>query len=297
MTQRDTDYVDAVLPRRRTSQLPNGACDSHNHVFGPFDTLPLKYPPDHAIPLAPAATYLQMLDRAGLQRGVLVQPTQYGFDNAALLQATAASRGRLRGIAAVDAGITDNELQRFAENGVVGLRFVEAPLPSGAPRPGAAGFDAVADLSSRMRGLNFSINVWARNPTLMENIDKLLAPGLPLVLEHMGMLDASQGVDGEHFQTLLSLLREGRLWMKLSFCRCSAAAPHYEDLRPFVDAMVSANPAQLVWGSDWPFIRMLNNEPDVTGLLDVFLEWVDDAALQQQILTDNAARLFSFNDV
>ena len=294
MTQ-ETQIVDAVMPRPRSSQLPRGACDTHNHVFGPFGKLPLQHPPDHAMPLAPASTHLQMLDSVGLQRGVLVQPTQYGFANRAVLDAVAASDGRLRAVAAAEPHLTNRKLDSLVAAGVAGLRFVEAPLPSGAPRPGAVRFDAVTNLASRMRERNLSVNVWARNPTLMANIDKLLAQRLPLVLEHMGMLDVNQGVEGQAFQKLLALVHEGRVWMKLSFCRCSTA-PTYGDLRPYVDALVAANPAQLVWGSDWPFIRMLDNEPDVGDLLDVFLDWVDDPALRQQILVDNPARLYGFDN-
>ena len=292
----ETEFVDAVLPRPQSSQVPGGACDTHNHVFGPFEDFPLTYPPDHPMPLAPTLTYLQMLDLAGLQRGVLVQPTQYGIDNTVALNAVAESNDRLRAVAAVEPTLADSEFERLADAGVAGLRFVEAPLPSGAPRPGAVGFDAVAELGSRMREYDFSINVWARNPTLMENIDNLLAPRLPLVLEHMGMLDVSQGVHGEHFQTLLALVREGRIWMKLSYCRCSTAPPDYADLRPYVDELVAANPRQLIWGSDWPFIRMLDSEPDVSNLLGIFLSWVDDPGLQQQILVDNPAHLYGFEN-
>lgn len=288
------DYIDAVMPRAISRRLPPGACDTHNHVLGPFHSYPLPYPPDFPVPLAAAETYLQMLDAAGLDRGILVQPTQQDCQVDIMLDALARSAGRLRGVASARPNVKDAELESMRQAGIVGLRFVEAPMPNGTPRPGAICFDEIAALAPRMRELDWSINVWGKMPTLMQNIDKLLAPGLPVVFEHMGMLDTNEGVHGKHFQSMLALLREGRIWVKLSVCRCSSQAPKYSDLQPFTDALVAANPEHLLWGSDWPFIRMQGKEPDVSSLLELLIGWISDAAIEQKILVDNPARLFGF---
>ena len=55
---------------------------------------------------------------------------------------------------------------------------------------------------------------------------------------------------------MLRLLREDRIWVKLSLCRNSTDHGRYTDLRPFHDALIAANPDRLVWGSDWPFIGL-----------------------------------------
>lgn len=290
----DMQYVDAVMPVRTNRELPAGSCDTHNHVFGPFEQYPLEFPPDYAMPLAPAETYLRMLDLVGLERGVLLQPTQQAGRIDVMLDALASGAGRLRGVAAATPDTADAELERMAAGGIVGLRFVEAPTPAGTPRPGAVGFDSIADLATRMAGLGWSVNAWARMQTLMESLDKLLAPGLPLVIEHMGMLDPAEGPGGKGFQTLLALLREGRVWIKVSVCRCSVAAPGYEDLRLFVDAMIEANADRLLWGSDWPFIRMQGHEPDAGQLVDLLRDWVGDAAIERKILAENPARVYGF---
>jgi predicted TIM-barrel fold metal-dependent hydrolase len=290
------EFIEAAMPRRLGRQLPAGACDTHNHVFGPFESYPLEHVPDYPMPLAPIETYLRMLDLAGLHRGVLVQPTQQDTDVTIMLDALEKAGGRLRGVAAARTDVTDVELDRMQRAGVSGLRFVEAPLPSGDPRPGAIGFDDIDALASRMRDRDWSIHVWARMPTLMENLDKLLSPALPVVFEHMGMPDVGEGVGGAYFQNMLALLREGRIWVKLSVCRCSKQAPQYGDLRPFTDALVEANPHQLLWGSDWPFIRMQGNEPDVSDLLQVLLDWIGDPDIERSILVDNPGRLFGFDD-
>jgi predicted TIM-barrel fold metal-dependent hydrolase len=110
----------------------------------------------------------------------------------------------------------------------------------------------------------------------------------------MGGLETAGGVADPAFRTLVSLLAEGRVWMKLSACRNSRALPDYPDLRPFHDALVEANPDRLLWGSDWPFVRMGALTPDPSQLVELFHTWVPDEGLRRKILVDNPAALFDF---
>jgi predicted TIM-barrel fold metal-dependent hydrolase len=55
--------------------------------------------------------------------------------------------------------------------------------------------------------------------------------------------------------------------------------------------MLRANPAQLVWGSDWPHLRV-EPVPDAAALLQLFRDWTGDEALARRILADNPARLY-----
>jgi 2-pyrone-4,6-dicarboxylate lactonase len=135
--------------------------------------------------------------------------------------------------------------------------------------------------------------VWPVFDALPELLRNILPLNVPIVLEHMASLDVTRGVANPTFQLLLSLLREGRIWIKLTVCRRSLLAPQYVDLRPFHDALVAANPNRLLWGSDWPFVRM-NPAPDATALLGLFGDWVADAALRSAILVANPAVLYGF---
>ena len=97
------------------------------------------------------------------------------------------------------------------------------------------------------------------------------------------------------FQSLLRLVGEGGCWVKLSGAhRISHSPPDYPDARPFCEALVRANPEQLVWGSDWPHPRMDEEMPDAGHLLDLFQEWTPDEAIRRRILVDNPARLYGF---
>ena len=60
------------------------------------------------------------------------------------------------------------------------------------------------------------------------------------------------------------------------------------------DALVAANPKNLVWGTDWPHPRPEGPVPDAARLRDVFRRWTSPAN-QQAILVDNPARLYGFD--
>ena len=101
---------------------------------------------------------------------------------------------------------------------------------------------------------------------------------------------------GADFQRLCGLVRDGRVFVKLALCRNSQQRPFYEELRPFHDALVAANADALIWGSDWPHLRMGAEAPDPQALLDLFRSWVSDVAIERKILVDTPQRLFGFTD-
>ena len=98
--------------------LPRGACDCHCHVFGPVVRFPYAEPRSYTPDDAPLEAYLALLDRLGMDRGVLVQPSAYGRDNRAMLDALAREPGRLRGVAVGGAELTRDILQRWHAAGV-----------------------------------------------------------------------------------------------------------------------------------------------------------------------------------
>lgn len=283
------------MPSRPSPTLPEGACDTHAHVFGPYDRFPFMAASNYPPPLAPVETYLEMLDRIGADRGVLVQPAPYETDTRALTDALRRSGGRVRGVAVAAEQVTDSELAAMKEAGVRGLRFVEMRDPySGGRYKGCVGVDQLRKLAPRLNELGWHAQLWARCADLAALVPDLARLGLPLVLDHMASFDAGRGRADPVFRNILALLREGRIWVKLSVCRNSKAYPDYADARPFHDALVETNPARLLWGSDWPFVRMGEFAPDVGYLIELFCAWVGDAAIRRKILVENPAVLYGF---
>jgi 2-pyrone-4,6-dicarboxylate lactonase len=282
-------------PQTAGGPLPPGACDAHTHVFADPKAFPFAGAAGYAPPSAPYAMHRAMLDAAGLTHGVLIQPAPYADDHRAMLDALAQSGGRLRGVGLISSGMSDDGLATLTCGGIRGARFVEARLPDGSRYAGSVGFDQFPALASRLREHRLHIEAWSTIEDLLSALPLFESAGLPVVLDHMGGFDPAKGIGDRGFQSLLDLVRDARVWVKLTLSRRSSQRPGFAELRAFHDALVKANPDRLLWGSDWPFVRM-DDPPSVEALLDLFTGWVDDAGLRRAILVDNPARLYGFGD-
>ena len=273
-------------------ELPPGAWDCHAHVFGPYERFPLASERSYTPPPAPFEAYIAMLDRMGLDHGVLVHPSAYGLDHLALLDALDRAGTRLRGTAVATAEVTDTELAAMHRKGVRALRFVETSIAGGQRFSGAVGLDEFPALAPRMKELGWHAQIWTTCDTIVAAAPMLLAHGLPLVLDHMARFDTARGTMDTAFRGVLRLLIEGKVWVKMIPARNSTHFPDYNDVRPFHDALVRANSNRLIWGSDWPYLRMGDATPDAGHLLDLHHAWCRDETLCRKILVDNPARLY-----
>lgn len=278
-------------PIRPKLTPPDGATDCHAHVFGPFDRFPLAATRPYTPAELPGERYLRMLDDIGFARGVLVQPVAHGTDCRALLHALDLDRSRLRGIALITPEISDAELTAMHASGVRGARF---SLPPPGMAAGSIHFDALVRLAPRLIRLGWHAQLWAPCAALVEALPGLTHLGLPLVVDHMGMVDVDRGTAERSFQILLRLLSEGRIWIKLTAYRLSRSYPDYPNVAAFHHALLAANPQQLLWGSDWPHVHMTADMPDTGHLLDLFDTWTANPALRQRILVDNPGALYGF---
>ena len=85
-----------------------------------------------------------------------------------------------------------------------------------------------------------------------------LAPALkrspvPVVIDHMGRIDASRGLEQEPFRNLLSLMQDRKVWVKVSGAdRATRQGPPYADAVPFARKLVAEFGDRCVWGTDFP---------------------------------------------
>ena len=108
----------------------------------------------------------------------------------------------------------------------------------------------------------------------------------------MGGFDVDAGIDDQGFRCLLSLLEGGRVWVKMCAYRNLLGAKDFERGRPFHQALQSANAERLLWGSDWPHLRV-SPAPDTSALIATFKRWTDNEALITQMLVVNPAVLYA----
>lgn len=278
-----------------SARLPRGACDCHCHVFGPAARFPYAEPRSYTPEDAPLEAYLALLDRLGFARGVLVQPSAYGRDNHAMLDALTREPARLRGVAVGGAELSRSTLKEWHAAGVRGLRVNEFRRDGKPYYQNGVRFSDVAPLLPAMADLGWHLQLWVDARDLPELLPALAQSPVAVIVDHMGRMDYRHGTENSGFQALLRGVGEGQLWAKLSGTyRLGASAPDYAEAKPFHDALVAANPQNLVWGTDWPHPRPEGPVPDAARLLQVFLDWTSRQEDRQAILACNPARLYDF---
>ena len=196
-------------PRAPRVALPDGACDTHFHVFGPPNVFPYAASRRYEPPAAPIDYYIAMQRVTGLSRGVVVQPSAHGLDCSAMLDVIARSGGRLKGVANIDAAMPDVELERLKAAGVVGARF---SLMSDRPGDRAAIEAAVP----RLQRLGWSLDLHIEAAHLVANETFIRSLPLTTVIDHLGRPEPSHGLDQPALRLMLDLMRDERFWVKVS---------------------------------------------------------------------------------
>ncbi len=267
---------------------PAAGWDCHAHLFGPYDRFPLAAERSYTPPETVEARYLALLERLGLSNGVLVHPSAYGDDHSLLLHALAAQPA-LRGVVVVRPG-SPLALDKLRAQGVRGARFSHRS-GAGANFAGSASFGALRTLAPALADAGLHAELWTDTVALQGIAADIRALPVPVVIDHMGGFDVQAGVDDPGFRTLLDLLASGKVWLKLCAYRNLLNTPDPEAGRPFQRKMIEANPERLVWGSDWPHLRV-TPAPDAAQLLALFKDWAGSQAVVDQVLRSNPERLY-----
>lgn len=268
--------------------MNTGGWDCHAHLFGPYTRYPLAAEHSYAPPEALAADYQALLARLNLSHGVLVHPSAYGEDYSLLLDALE-RHANLRGVVVMRRD-TAQPLERLRERGVRAARFSHRSA-TGANFAGSASFDDLLALAPRLADAGLHAELWTDTQALPAIADHLRALPVPVVIDHMGGFDVGAGVEHPGFVCLQRLVAEGHAWVKLCAYRNLLAAADFELGRPFHEALLRANPQRLVWGSDWPHLRV-NPVPDAARLLDTLRRWTPADDQLAQILVANPATLY-----
>ena len=264
-------------PKKPDITLPDGACDSHCHVFGPAARFP--YAPERTYtPVDVPKEYLfERHKHLGLTRGVIV-----------LVDALEAGRNCYRGIAMVKADVPEAELRDLDKAGVRGVRFnFVRHLGAG------AAFDAMRTVIKKIQPLGWHVVVHFDADRLADLTDELTSIPVPVIIDHMGRPDASLGVDQKPFQLLLELIRDDRFWVKVSGSeRITRQGPPYDDAVPFARALMQAAPDRVLWGTDFPHPNIRPPIPDDGALVDLLARIAPTSAEMQALLVDNPTRLY-----
>ncbi len=279
-------------PRPPKHPLPAQSCDSQFHVFGAPDRYPVRPGAAYEMPSATIEAAVKLHRTLGIARGIIVQPTTYGADHAALLDGLALAGPSYRGCAnaAVFAEKDDVYLARLHAAGVRGARFSRQGL--------GISFDKrqFEHATGRATELGWYIKVQPEPEGAAANIAPFESLRLPMLIDHMGRPDPSRGRDDPSLNKVVDLLKTGHVWIMLSLVeKISKAGPPWDDVIPLVRACIDTAPDRVVWGSDWPHPVSTKQPPNEGDLID-FIERVTSPDERQKIFVGNPARLFGFPD-
>ena len=277
-------------------------CDSHVHIVGPTRRYPQVAERTFTAGVAPVETLQKLGAARGITRFVIVQPSFYGFDISATLEALDALGGNSRGVAVIDPATTSAAtLADYDRRGVRGLR-INLYSPLGAGRRLADEFTATAEVARRM---NWHVQVIAPLPVLLASDDLLVRSPVPVVIDHYGVYGGTRPESAEG-ERLFELMRRPHVWMKLSAPYRLADGPlSTRPDRAWLAAMLMAAPNRCVWGSDWPHppahedhkgpeIKVPYRKLSYQRLVDDFIAALPAPELADRIMRDNAALFYDF---
>lgn len=288
-----TENNDRIVSWHPTPSVPSyapppGAVDAHCHVFGPMAQFPFsakaKYLPDDAGP----DMLFALRDRLGFSRNVIVQASCHGTDNAATLDAIAKSDGKARGVAVVDPAISEGELAAMHEGGIRGIRFnFLKRLVDDAPK------DKFLEVSRRLPK-GWHVVIYFEADIIEEMRPFIAAIPVPVVIDHMGRPDVTQGPDGPDMRAFRALLdSRSDIWFKAT-CP-DRLDPTGDPWNAFADAvapLVADYPDRCLWGTDWPHPNMQDNVPDDGHLVDMIPRIAPTPEAQRKLLIANPEALY-----
>jgi 2-pyrone-4,6-dicarboxylate lactonase len=276
-------------PSKPKLKLPAGASDSHVHIFGPRKRFPFADGRNYTPSDATKEMLFALHERLGIEHCVIVQPNCHGPDNSVTEDAVAATGGAYRGIALVPTTVSNDELKRLDAAGLCGARFhYMKHLSKGAP------IDEAITLGKRLADIGWHLQIHMEAALIADLAPALKRSPVPVVIDHMGRVDASLGLEQRAFHDLLKLMDDKKIWVKVSGSdRITRQGPPYADAVPFARKLVAEFGDRVVWGTDWPHPNH-THIPDDGMLIDILAEIAPTEAARKALLVDNPQRLYKF---
>jgi predicted TIM-barrel fold metal-dependent hydrolase len=278
-------------PRLRAPKraLPKGAVDCHAHIFDRPDrygfSKDLKYSP----PVCPREDWLALHKALGVERGVQVHGSPYGFDNSITEDFLKVHHGRFVGIAAVSPSWTKKDIEKLDLAGFRGARLMDQFATAAT----TADLEPIAKLIAPF-GWHIEINI-AKSADWLALEPRLRKCPVPIVFDHLGRVRGSEGVDSPAFKLILKFLTErDDCWTKVSswYRLSDSGHPDHADMKPLVQKVLAERPDRCVWGTNWPHPGLLDFMPNDADLVDQLDSWLPSDQVRDPLFASNAKRLY-----
>jgi len=279
-------------PHAPRFKLPPGACDTHLHVYGPFDRYPLVaergYDPD---PHSTLHDYLRTHGALGLERAVIVTGSGNGTNNRITLDALKHMNGTFKGLALLDPAVSDAHLRELKDSGFSGFRIKTNGR-------GGLSFDQSKKMIERSAGFDWHVEFMSQSMAeVIATVPFLNSLKVPYMFDHVAHAEPGMKSEDKEFAELLRILKnDEQAWINLySFYQLSESGPpDYRDMLEVIQSLVANRSDNIVWGSNWPHGGVRVPMPDDGDLLDFLLAAVPDEKTRNAILADNPARLYGW---
>lgn len=285
-----------VLPpdprlRKPARALPAGTVDCHAHIFDRFERYPLAPGRKYSPPLCTREAWMALHAALGVERGVQVHGSPYGFDNSITEDFLREHPGRFVGVAAIDPGIPENNLKQLDAAGFRAARLMDQFATGATTRD----LEAIAARIAPY-GWHIEINI-AKSADWVALEPRLKRCPVPIVFDHLGRVRGGEGVNSPGFKVILRMLTQrDDCWTKLSswYRLSDSGPPHYADMKPLALALLAARPDRCVWGTNWPHPGLTDAMPNDTDLVDQLESWLPDDSVREPLFASNAATLYRF---
>ena len=125
---------------------------------------------------------------------MIVQPACHGEDNSVTVDAIAATGGSYKGVALVPLSVSDAELKRLDAAGLCGARFHYMAHLAQGPK-----INEVIAFGKRLAAIGWHLQIHMEADLIAELAPALRQSPVPVVIDHMGRIDASLGLDQPAF--------------------------------------------------------------------------------------------------
>ena len=280
-------------PRRPGFALPRGSIDTHVHVFE--SGYALSPGRGYTPPYSTLADLKHLHATLGIARVVFTQPSVYGTDNSAILDAMAAlneeTPGRARAVVALAIDVGEKPLAALDASGVRGVRL-NFDNKGGMPIAVAQ----IPELAARIAPFGWHLEFLFPGEDILGLMPVFTALKVPMSIAHFAYQPASAGIEADGFRALIELARRGNTWIKISGANRVSATdlPPYDDVKPMARALIEAAPGRIMWGTDWPHPNKYLVNPNDGDLVDAFGDWVDDEDMRRRIMVETAAAFYRF---
>ena len=257
----------------------------------PLSPNALYHPPRHTLREA-----LAFESSLGIRNIVLVQPSIYGMDNSCLLEALR-KVGPAHGRAIVVIDPNNVQPRTLTQWHALGVRGVRINLKSvGKVVDELQLSELLLRHANAIRHLDWVIQIYL-SLNMVPVLEKIVPTlGVRICIDHYAGPDLSSvSVDDDSsfdpyllpgFSSLVSLLRGGQTYLKLSAPYRLTKDERLRDIQALTLELLRAAPDRLIYATDWPHTRF--DHVDITPFTEACLRWCGNPELIDKIFRRNA---------